>query len=213
MTASDNPRPDPRPDAASAEDAAREPSGRSASGPQAAAGPPGDRGTNATSASVESEAAGLALVDMRDRWQRAVADLDNLRKRCQRDIEDARSGERARVAAEMLPVIDNLELALQHASADPGTIVTGVQAVRDQALSALARLGFERIEAAGARFDPNRHEAAQIVLAPDAEPGTVVAVLRPGYTAPGGLLRPAVVAVAQRPAQDAGQDSRPRGQG
>lgn len=151
---------------------------------------------------------------MRARWQRAVADLDNFRKRCQRDIDDARTGERARVAADLLPVIDNLELALQHANADPGTIVTGVQAVRDQALSALARLGFERIEAAGAPFDPNRHEAAQVVQDPDAEPGTVVAVLRPGYTAPHGLLRPAVVAVSQRPTPRAGERaSDPEGRG
>lgn len=161
---------------------------------------------------MESEAAALALTDMRDRWQRAAADLDNFRKRCQRDIDEARAGERARVAAELLPVIDNLELAVQHAGAEPATIVSGVQAVRDQAVSALARLGFDRIEAAGARFDPTRHEAAQVVQDSDsdAEPGTVVAVLRPGYTAPGGLLRPAVVAVSQRPtpgAAEPGTDS------
>lgn len=152
------------------------------------------------SASLESEAAALALADMQDRWRRALADLDNLRKRCQREVADARASERSRVAGELLPVVDNLELALQHAAADPASIVAGVQAVREQALSTLARLGFERIDDTGARFDPTRHEAATVVPDPDSEPGTVVGVLRPGYSAPGGLLRPAVVAVSQRPA-------------
>lgn len=206
-TASDDPRPEPQADATSPPGSGSEP------GPQAATAPPGGPVASGTS-SVESEAAALALADMRDRWQRAVADLENYRKRCQRDIADARAGERVRVAAELLPVIDNLELALQHADANPVTIVTGVQAVRDQALSALTRLGFDRIEAVGARFDPARHEAAQVVQDPDAEPGTVVAVLRPGYTAPGGLLRPAVVAVSQRPTAAAGESaSDPQGRG
>lgn len=161
--------------------------------------PPGARQPDVPQPSVESEAAGLALADMQDRWRRAAAELDNLRKRCLRDVQDARVSERARVAGELLPVVDNLELALQHADADPATIVAGVQAVREQAVSTLARLGFERIEELGERFDPTRHEAAQVVPDAQAEPGTVAAVLRPGYSAPGGLLRPAMVAVSQRP--------------
>jgi molecular chaperone GrpE len=141
-----------------------------------------------------------ALAQMEDRWRRALADADNLRKRYQREIEEARAAERARVAAELLPVVDNLELALQHAAADPASIVAGVQAVRDQAVDALARLGFERIEDSGVRFDPSRHEACRVVPDADAEPNTVLAVIRPGYTAPSGLLRAAMVAVAARPA-------------
>jgi molecular chaperone GrpE len=139
------------------------------------------------------------LAQTRDRWQRAEAELENLRKRCRRDVEQASAAERARVAAEWLPVLDNLELALQHAQADPASIVSGVAAVRDQALAVLAGFGFARSEDLGQPFDPARHEAAQVVDAPDAEPGTVVAVLRAGYTANGGLLRPAMVAVARKP--------------
>ena len=139
------------------------------------------------------------LAQLRDRWQRAVADLENVRKRCQREVEQAGAAERARVAAEWLPVLDNLELALQHAQADPASIVAGVAAVRDQALAVLARFGFTRSEDLGLPFDPARHEAAQLIDAPDAEPGTVIKVLRAGYAADGGLLRPAVVAVARSP--------------
>ena len=146
---------------------------------------------------------GLAqeLAQMRDRWQRAEAELENLRKRCRREVEQAGAAERSRVAAEWLPVLDNLDLALQHAQADPTSIIAGVAAVRDQALGVLARFGFTRSDDLGLPFDPARHEAAQLVDAPGAEPGTVVAVLRPGYTADGGMLRPAMVAVARRPPQ------------
>jgi molecular chaperone GrpE len=138
----------------------------------------------------------VALAEMRDRWQRAQAELDNTRKRLERELADERRAERARVVSEWLPVLDNLELALRHAEADPEAIVTGVAAVRGQALSVLNRLGFNRVADVGTRFDPAVHEAARLVQPSQAEPGTVVEVLRPGYAAEDGLLRPAAVVVA-----------------
>jgi molecular chaperone GrpE len=107
--------------------------------------------------------------------------------------------ERAQTAAVFLPVLDNLELALRHAHADPAAIVTGVQAVHAQAIDVLAGLGFQRIDPTGERFDPARHEAARVVPAADrVAPGTVVEVHRAGYVdAAGRLVRPAVVTVAQ----------------
>ncbi|MEU0803865.1 nucleotide exchange factor GrpE [Streptomyces sp. NPDC005970] len=144
----------------------------------------------------EDEAA--ALAELEDRWRRALADLDNLRKRQAREMERERAAERARTAAALLPVIDNLELALSHAEADPGTIVEGVRAVRDQAVDALARLGYERRAETGVPFDPARHEVVGVVDDPEAEPGTVVQVLRPGYGDTGNQLRPVAVTVARR---------------
>jgi molecular chaperone GrpE len=138
----------------------------------------------------------VALAEMRDRWQRAQAELDNTRKRLERQLADERRAERARVVSEWLPVLDNLELALRHAEADPEAILTGVAAVRGQALSVLNRLGFNRVADVGTRFDPALHEAARLVQPSHAEPGTVVEVLRPGYAAEDGLLRPAAVVVA-----------------
>jgi molecular chaperone GrpE len=137
--------------------------------------------------------------ELEDRWRRAVAETDNVRKRYERQAADERSDERSRVATEWLPVLDNLELALGHARADPEAIIAGVETVREQALAVLKRLGFTRIEDIGARFDPSRHEAAQVMEVPGAAPGTVVAVLRPGYRAADRLLRPAVVVVAGKP--------------
>src|SRR4051794_12101150 len=70
--------------------------------------------------------------DFEDRWRRALADLANLRKRYARDLARERAAERARVARTFLPVLDTIDLALEHADADPATIVAGVRAIRDQ---------------------------------------------------------------------------------
>ncbi|MGA6160950.1 nucleotide exchange factor GrpE [Stenotrophomonas sp. NPDC087984] len=152
------------------------------------------------SADTESESGeqAAALAELDDRWRRALADLENLRKRHSRELERERAAERARTAAALLPVIDNLELALSHAEADPGSIVEGVKAIRDQAVNTLAQLGYERRAETGVPFDPARHEVVGVVEDPEAEPGTVVQVLRPGYGDPGNQLRPVAVAVAKR---------------
>ncbi|WAP54466.1 nucleotide exchange factor GrpE [Streptomyces sp. S465] len=157
-------------------------------GPDAAGGP--------ALAVLDEQAA--ALAELEDRWRRALADLENLRKRHAREVERERAAERARTAAALLPVIDNLELALSHAEADPGSIVEGVKAIRDQAVNTLAQLGYERQGKTGVPFDPARHEVVGVVEDPEAEPGTVVQVLRPGYGDPGNQLRPVAVAVAKR---------------
>jgi molecular chaperone GrpE len=138
------------------------------------------------------------LAELEDRWKRAVADLDNLRKRYARELQRERETERDRVAAAWLPVLDNLERALAHAEADPGAILAGVQAVRDQAVSLLASLGYPRQDQAGVPFDTARHEAIAAVDKPDVPPGTVVDVLRPGYGDGERQLRPAAVTVSRR---------------
>jgi molecular chaperone GrpE len=139
------------------------------------------------------------VIELEDLWRRALADLDNTRKRATRDLAQVRADERTRVAAEWLPILDNLELALAHAQSDPTVIVQGIQAVRDQALAVLTRLGFPRRNDVGEQFDPARHEAVSAVADPDAEPGTILHVVRPGYGDDEHPLRPAAVVVAQRP--------------
>lgn len=132
-----------------------------------------------------------------DRWRRAAADADNLRKRHAAELRAERAAERARVAAAFLPVLDNLELALAHAEGDPTAVVQGVLAIRDQAVQLLAGLGYERDAESGVPFDPARHEVVAVVDEPGTEPNTVTRVLRPGYGTGGGQLRPAAVAVAK----------------
>lgn len=155
--------------------------------------------TSAPSAAAGAADGSAAVVaELEDRWRRALADLDNLRKRYARELARERNSERDRVTAAWLPVLDNLDLALAHAAADPESIVAGVQAVRDQALEVLARLGYTRQDEVGVPFDPARHEVVSVVREPDAEPGTVVQVVRPGYGAAGQMLRPGSVAVSRR---------------
>jgi molecular chaperone GrpE len=171
-------------------------------------GEPGPNGTGQTNAGEtdngaapgradETEELRAQLAQMEDRWRRALADFDNLRKRAARESAQQRDDERAAVAARWLPVLDNLELALQHAAADPASIVSGVQAVYEQALSVLADLGFPRRSDVNEPFDPSRHEAVATMPDAGAKPGTVLHVVRPGYGSDERPLRPAAVIVAK----------------
>ncbi|MEU8148325.1 nucleotide exchange factor GrpE [Nonomuraea sp. NPDC048901] len=151
-----------------------------------------------TDASAETDA---KLAELEDRWLRSVAELDNVRKRIARDAERLRAEERDRVAAEWLPILDNLELALGHAAGQKGearAIVEGVRAVRDQALAVLSRLGYARHDESDVPFDPVHHEAVATVERDDVAPGTVVQVVRPGYGDGQRQLRPAVVVVSKK---------------
>lgn len=146
-----------------------------------------------------------------DRYLRAAADLENLRKRQKREIDDARLESKGRVLKEMLPVVDNLERAIDHATAQAGSnpIIEGVQLVLRQFLTAFERLDVMPVEAAGQPFDPNLHEAISQQES-DAPPGTVVQVLQRGYKSGDRLLRPALVVVAKSkpaPAPDSQSDS------
>ena len=137
-----------------------------------------------------------AVAALEDRLRRALADLDNLRKRHARERERERLADAKRLTAAWLPVLDNLDLALSYADADPSAIVEGVRRVREQALGVLAGLGYPRRDEVGVPFDPAQHEVVSVVNDPESEPGTVVQVLRPGYGEAERQLRPGAVAVA-----------------
>jgi len=133
-----------------------------------------------------------------DKYLRAAADLENQRKRQKREVDDARLDTKNKVLKEMLPVVDNLERAIEHAGSDPALkpIVEGVQLVLRQFQTAFERLDITAVEAMGQAFDPNLHEAISQVES-DQPPGTVVQVLQRGYRAGDRLLRPALVVVAK----------------
>lgn len=137
-----------------------------------------------------------------DRYVRSVAELDNVRKRGRKDVEDARFDAQTRVLREMLPVIDNLERALAHAvtAGDASGVLEGVRLVLRQFAQALERQNVHPVEAKGKPFDPNEHEAVSQIESADAAPGTVVDVLQTGYRIGDRLLRPALVVVAKAPA-------------
>jgi molecular chaperone GrpE len=137
------------------------------------------------------------IAELEDLRLRALADLDNVRKRCAAQISRAEAETGAAVARQWLPVVDNLDLALAHADADPAAIVDGIRAVQAQALDVLARLGFPRRDDRGARFDPARHEAIATRPDPGAEADVVAEVVRPAYGDGDHQLRPAQVVVAR----------------
>jgi molecular chaperone GrpE len=137
------------------------------------------------------------IAELEDLRMRALADLDNVRKRCAVQVSRAEADTRAAVAREWLPVVDNLDRALAHSTADPASIIDGIRAVRAQALEVLARLGFPRRDDRGAKFDPARHEAIASRPDPGAEDGSVAEVIRPAYGEGDHQLRPAQVVVAR----------------
>jgi molecular chaperone GrpE len=152
------------------------------------------------------EAAEKDAKDNKDRWLRAAADLENTRKRTKREIEDAKIDSKFKVLKEMLPVVDNLERAIEHAGGpgEKNAIVEGVQLVLRQFTTAFERLEVTAIDAMGQPFDPNLHEAISQQES-DQPPGTVVQVLQRGYRAGDRLLRPALVVVAKAKPAPEGQ--------
>ena len=138
----------------------------------------------------------------REQYLRAVAELDNVRKRAQRDIEAANRYGLEKFAAELLPVHDSLELAVQSAgqpSVDIDSLRQGQEATLKLLAKALEKLGVTPVQPLGAPFDPARHEAMMARESPDAEPNTVIQVVQTGYELNGRLLRPARVIVAKAP--------------
>jgi molecular chaperone GrpE len=134
-----------------------------------------------------------------DRFLRERADLENLKKRAARDREEAlRYGNEALVR-DILPVVDNLERALEHADSSGGdqALLDGVNLVLKGLLDALERHGAVCIPALGQRFDPERHEAMVQVESDEHEPNTVVREHQKGYVLRDRLIRPALVAVSK----------------
>ena len=180
-------------------DAAHPVPGGEPAGRAAGAEPTAEGGGTADAAALQARVAELEkqVAELHNLWRRALADADNLRKRHAREVGQLRDQERAEVARSWLPVLDNLDRALEHAGTDPGAIIEGIRAVRNQAVDLLSRLGYPRRDDLGASFDPVRHDAVASVASADAPPGTVVEVVHPAYGDGDHQLRPALVVVAR----------------
>jgi molecular chaperone GrpE len=127
--------------------------------------------------------------------QRTQADFDNFRKRMARENAAAADRGAGRLAKELLPALDHLELALKAAEGHED-VVKGFAMVRDELLAALGRVGIQAFSPQGEPFDPNEHEAMAQQPAEGAESGTVLEVYQQGYRINGAVLRPARVVVA-----------------
>jgi molecular chaperone GrpE len=127
--------------------------------------------------------------------QRTQAEFANYRKRMARESAAASQRGVAKVAKELLPALDHLDVALGAAEGHED-VVRGFALVRDEIVAALARVGIEAFSPEGEPFDPHEHEAMASQPAEDAEPGTVLQVYQRGYRIDGTVLRPARVVVA-----------------
>ena len=151
----------------------------------------------ATSAGAPTE----SPQDLKDRWLRAEAELQNFRRRAQRDLEEARRSTEERVLLEVISFLDDLERGLEAAreAGAPDPWVQGIQLVAQRMADYLASLGITPAYPLGERFDPEYHEALlEVDAPPGTEPGEVVQVVRRGYTRDGRALRAARVVVARR---------------
>jgi molecular chaperone GrpE len=161
--------------------------------------------TAAQLADIEQLQQQLAQAEERARlnWEqylRAVADLENLRKRTQREVDGATRAGIERFGQELLPVMDSLSLAVQNAdTADASSLATGQEATLRLLQKAFERLGVREIDPAGEPFDPTRHEAVLAQESRTAEPNSVLQVVQRGYELDNRVLRPARVVVAKSP--------------
>jgi molecular chaperone GrpE len=135
------------------------------------------------------------LARVEDRYRRALADLDNYRKRSAREVEQRVAAAREAQLRDWLEAVDSVERALRMEPGDPG-----LTAVLEQMEAILARQGVTRVDAVGMRFDPERHEAIAVQPAAGAPDHTVLEVARSGFALDDGeLLRPAQVVVSWPP--------------
>ena len=142
---------------------------------------------------------------MKDRLLRTLAEMENLRKRTERDVADAKSYGVTSFARDVLGVADNMRRAFEaigpelRASDEPGikSLIDGVELTERELLKVLEKHGVRRFEPKGEKFDPNVHQAMFEVPDPAAPAGTVVQVIQPGYMIGDRMLRPALVCVAK----------------
>jgi len=161
-------------------------------------------------ASVDPVAEALALLtaerdELKDRMLRTLAEMENLRRRTEREVADARTYAVTNFARDMLNVADNVHRALESVPADQRDaaegsfkgLIDGIELTERDLVKNLERHGVKPVEPQGQKFDPNRHQAMFEVPNPDVPAGTVVQVVQTGYVIGDRVLRPALVGVAK----------------
>ena len=171
------------------------------------AGPSADAATQPDAAPAPKPSTSLdrELADMKDRLLRALADMENMRKRTEREVADARVYGISAFARDILGVADNMHRAMAaldnelRSKADEGlkALLDGVELTERELINALEKNGVKRIDPLGQKFDPNRHQAMFEIEDASVPPGTVVQVMQAGYLIADRVLRPALVAVAK----------------
>lgn len=147
------------------------------------------------------EAVTAALAEQRDTVLRATAEVQNMRRRCEADVEKAHKFALERFSHELLPVVDNLERALaavpDQQAEQVKPLCEGVELTLKGFLEALAKFNLQQIDPHGGPFDPQLHQAVASVPSPQVQPNTVIEVMQKGYTLNGRVIRPAMVVVSK----------------
>ena len=151
---------------------------------------------------AELEKAQAELADVKDASLRTQAEMQNVRRRAEQDVEKAHKFGLEKMAKELLDVADNLERALQASEAEKEQetvkpLYDGVAMTRDGLASMMAKFQIEAVDPMGDTFNPELHQAMSMIEQPDVAPNTVIAVMQKGYTLSGRLIRPAMVVVAK----------------
>jgi molecular chaperone GrpE len=151
------------------------------------------------SLSAELEASRQRAADLQDQALRMAAEMQNLRRRTERDVENAHKYALEKFASDMLPVVDSLERGLQAAGTDESTqsVREGVELTLRMLVDVLRKHGLEAVEQTGVPFDPSRHEAMSMQPSTEHAPNTVMLVLQKGWMLNGRLVRPAMVIVSR----------------
>ena len=195
--------------AAEAEQEALEPVEKTASetDPVAGEAAPAADDEGAPDLQAALEAAQDEVASLKDAALRAQADVENMRRRAARDVENAHKFALERFAESLLPVVDSLEKSVESAAeAADAAVSEGVALCLKLFLDTLAKNGIEPLDPLGEPFDPSQSEALAMVENPDAEPNSVMEVMQKGYALNGRLVRAAKVIVAKAPAGDAPAD-------
>jgi molecular chaperone GrpE len=148
----------------------------------------------------ETEQLQQQVTEANDQVLRVQAEMQNVRRRVERDVENAHKYALDKFSADLLPVVDNLERALSSISADDEgqkAVAEGIELTLKSFVDVLARFKIEPVDPAGQPFDANLHQAVSMVPNPDLEPNTVMDVFQKGYTLNGRLIRPAMVIVSK----------------
>ncbi|WP_413402361.1 nucleotide exchange factor GrpE [Pseudoalteromonas sp. KJ71-7] len=149
---------------------------------------------------AELETAKQTIANQKDSVVRAAADVDNMRRRAAQDVEKAHKFALEKFANELLPVIDNLERAIEFSDKENETLkplLEGIDMTVKSFNDAVAKFGVEIVNPQGEQFNPEFHQAMSIQPSNDVTPNTVLAVMQKGYTLNGRLLRPAMVMVSK----------------
>lgn len=146
------------------------------------------------------EQAQSQVAELKDQALRAQAEAQNIRRRSDKDVENAHKFALDKFSAEILPVVDNLERALESVdrqNEQVAAFVEGVELTHKSFLDVLRRFNIEQQDPVGEPFDPQLHEAMSMIEAPDAEPNTVLNVMQKGFTLNGRLIRAAMVVISK----------------